>query len=102
VVVAPALARAGAQLEVASRNTRRLFQAGVPLAMASMGADPVRECELMASAGMPPLDVIVAATRNPAIALGELEQHGTIEPGRRADLLLLSGNPGEDVRNLRQ
>ena len=74
----------------------------MPLAIASMGADPVHECELLASAGVPPLDVIVAATRNPAMALHELEQHGTIEPGRRADLLLLSANPGEDIRNLRQ
>jgi imidazolonepropionase-like amidohydrolase len=51
---------------------------------------------------MPPLDVIVAATRNSAAALQELAQTGTIEAGKRADLLLLSANPGEDIRNLRK
>jgi imidazolonepropionase-like amidohydrolase len=91
IVVAPALSSAGGAFDVASRNTRRLFQAGVPIAVASMGGDPLRECELLASAGIPPLDVIAAASRN-----------GTIEPGRSANLILLSANPGEDVRNLRK
>jgi imidazolonepropionase-like amidohydrolase len=46
---------------------------------------------LLADAGVPPLDVIVAATRG-----------NTIAAGRPADLLLLDANPGEDVRNLRR
>jgi len=86
----------------AMRNTERLFRAGVPLAAASGAGDLQSELELLAEAGVPPLDVIVAATRNAAAATGQLEQSGTIEPGKRADLLLLSANPGEDVRNLRQ
>ena len=97
---APALASEGASLEVAKRNTRRLFSAGVPIALASNGADPNRELELLADAGIPPLDVIVAATRNSAAALGERDETGTIQAGKRADLLLLSADPGEDVRNL--
>jgi len=102
IVIAPALANAGSSLEVARRNTRRLFQAGVPLAVASEGGDPIHEAELLVEAGVPPLDAIVAATHNGAMALGQLEQRGTIEAGKRADLLLLSANPGEDIRNLRR
>ncbi len=97
IFFAPALARSAAP-----RNTERLFRAGVPLAVASAGGDFQREIELLSEAGVPALDVIVAATRNGARALGHHEQSGAIEPGKRADLLLLSANPGEDVRNLRQ
>jgi imidazolonepropionase-like amidohydrolase len=102
VFFAPALVAAGAQLEVAKRNTRRLFAAGVPIAVASAGGDLLRETELLVEAGIPPLDTIVAATRNGAAALRQLEEAGTIQAGKRADLLLLSANPGEDIRNLRR
>jgi imidazolonepropionase-like amidohydrolase len=58
--------------------------------------------DLMVEAGLSPADVLVAATRNGAAALHDLDQAGTIEPGKRADLLLLSANPAEDIRNLRK
>jgi len=83
-------------------NTERLFRAGVPMALASDGADVARAAERLAEAGMPPFDVIVAATRNGAVALHQDEQRGAIQAGKRADLLLLSANPGEDIRNLRK
>jgi imidazolonepropionase-like amidohydrolase len=91
IVFAPALAVAGDRMEVAKRNTRRLFQAGVSIAVAADGHDAQHEIELLQDAGLPPLDAIVAATRN-----------GAIQPGKPANLLLLSANPGEDVRNLRK
>jgi imidazolonepropionase-like amidohydrolase len=90
IVVAPALSALPAS-EVARHNTRVLFLAGVPLAVASSGGDLVHEAELLVDAGVPPLDVIVAATRG-----------GGIQRGKRADLLLLSANPGQDIRNLRK
>lgn len=104
VVVAPALCTlsAGPELERAQRNTRRLFDAGVPLGVASNGGDFLREAEALSAAGVPPLDVIVAATRHGAMALHLAEREGTIQPGHRADMILLSANPGEDVRNLRR
>jgi imidazolonepropionase-like amidohydrolase len=79
-----------------------MFQAGVPLAVASQGSDPLHEAELLVEAGVPPLDVIVAATRNGAMALRQLDQRGTIEEGKQADLVLVLANPGEDIRNLRR
>ena len=99
---APALVSAGAAVDTAKRNTRRLFQAGVPIAAATRGGDLQRELELLVEAGLPPLDAIVAGTRNSAELLRISDQVGTIAPQKRADLLMLSANPGEDVRNMRK
>jgi len=101
IFFAPALSSAGPSLDVAKRNTQRLFQAGIPIAVAAGGGDRQQEMRLLADAGLPPLDVIVAATRNTAAAL-RLEDAGVIAPGKRADMLLLSGNPAEDLGNLTQ
>jgi imidazolonepropionase-like amidohydrolase len=102
IVYAPELNQIpAADLSRAQHNTARLFAAGVPLAVSSGGGDPVAECEMLARAGVPPLDVIVAATLNGARALGQSDR-GSIEAGKRADLLLLAANPGEDIGNLRR
>jgi imidazolonepropionase-like amidohydrolase len=61
-----------------------------------------REIELLVEAGLSPMDAIVAATRNGALALRKGDELGTVEPGRLADLTLVSANPLEDVRNLRK
>ena len=102
IFVAPQLAAVGPgpQLDVAKRNARHLFSAGIPIAVASAGGDIRRETELLVDAGIPPLDVIVAATRHGAAALRQLNEAGTIQAGKRADLLLLSASPGDDIRNL--
>lgn len=104
IVYAPALSAIGpgGELETARRNTQHLFAAGVPMAVATGGGDAIRECELMVQAGVPPLDIIVAATQNGARALRLQDDRGTLQPGKRADLLLLRANPGEDIRNLRR
>jgi imidazolonepropionase-like amidohydrolase len=103
IVFVPLLAaeRNPAELAVAKRNTKRLADGGVSIAVGS-GSDPDREMKLLAEAGLSPSDVLLAATRNGAAALHEIDQTGTVEPGKRADLLLLSANPAEDIRNLRK
>lgn len=101
ITVAPALLDSGPALEIAKRNTLKLYRAGVPIAVATGGGDLHRELELLADAGIPPLDVLVAATANGASALHQIDR-GTIEAGKRADLLVLSANPGADIANLRQ
>ena len=83
------------------RSLKCLFRAGVPIAVASHGGDLYREMDALAAAGIPALDVLVAATRNGAIALHQLDQRGTIQAGKSADLIVLPKNPGEDTRNLR-
>lgn len=102
VVFVPVLAQvaSAAELEIAKGNTRRLAEAGVLIGVGS-GGDIHREMELLAAAGLSPAEVLVAATRNNARALRQSDQLGSIEPGKRADLLLLSANPAEDIRNLR-
>src|SRR5262249_20756294 len=51
-----------------------------------------REMQLMAAAGMAPMDIIKAATSVPASILG-LNDFGTLAPGKKADFLILSDNP---------
>jgi hypothetical protein len=60
-----------------------------------------REFELMAEAGLTPMQVLVAATRDAARSVSTSPDFGTLEAGSRADLLVLGADPLVDVRNLR-
>ena len=60
------------------------------------------ELETMVDVGLSPYDVLRTSTYNPALYLGELEEFGTVEVGKRADLVLLEGNPLKDISNTRQ
>ncbi|MEO7658558.1 MAG: amidohydrolase family protein [Pyrinomonadaceae bacterium] len=60
------------------------------------------EFVLLSQAGLSPLEVLQAATINPARVLGQEKQMGTVERGKVADLLLLDANLLEDIRNTRR
>ncbi|WP_413810657.1 amidohydrolase family protein [Streptomyces sp. OE57] len=60
-----------------------------------------REIESMARAGMPVLQVIRSSTQLPAEVLG-LTDRGTLEPGKRADLLVLDASPLDGIANTRR
>ncbi|HEX3183722.1 MAG TPA: amidohydrolase family protein, partial [Pyrinomonadaceae bacterium] len=62
--------------------------------------DNAREFEYMVEAGMPPLEAIMAATRNAADLLGKSAILGTIQAGRYADLVAVSGDPLADIKLL--
>jgi imidazolonepropionase-like amidohydrolase len=65
--------------------------------------DMARAVEIMVRwGGFSPMDAIALATREAARALRLDREIGTIEPGRRADLILLAGDPLADIRALRQ
>ncbi|PKB70623.1 MAG: hypothetical protein BZY87_08785 [SAR202 cluster bacterium Io17-Chloro-G6] len=53
------------------------------------------------SAGLSPLEAIYAGTRSPASALGIEDSIGTVEPGKEADLLVVNGDPSQDLECLR-
>ncbi|MEJ0068179.1 MAG: amidohydrolase family protein [Pseudomonadota bacterium] len=88
----------------------RAHQAGIPLLAGSESGFSVtpygewhtREIELMvALLGLSPMEAILAATRNNAAAFGWTDT-GTIEPGKRADLIVVDGDPLADIRVLGQ
>jgi hypothetical protein len=57
------------------------------------------ELELLVKAGLTPMSALQAATITPARFLGQEKNLGTVEKNKIADLLLLEGNPLEDIRN---
>ncbi|QUH21228.1 amidohydrolase family protein [Alkaliphilus sp. B6464] len=59
------------------------------------------ELEYLAGAGLTPYEVLKTATYNSAEFLGQLDKFGTVEEGKEADLILLSKNPLEDIKNTR-
>jgi len=63
------------------------------------GSSLHEELALLVQAGLTPMEALQSATRNPAEFLGKLEEQGTIEQGKFADLLVLDSNPLEDIRN---
>jgi hypothetical protein len=98
--------RAGSRvrLEHAIAAVRALHAAGVPILAGSdapnpgttHGASIHRELELLVSAGLSPVEALAAATAGPAAAF-KLHDRGRIAPGRRADLVLVDGDPTVDV-----
>ena len=59
-----------------------------------------REMEIYVRLGMSPMQALVASTSNASKHLG-LDNRGSIKPGKSADLVLLSNNPLDDIRNTR-
>jgi imidazolonepropionase-like amidohydrolase len=95
---------AQAQFGIQARNLARMNAAGVRIALGSDGNTPWAphaEMADMVAAGMTPMQVIVAATRNGAEFL-RMTDSGTIEAGKTADLLVLDANPLDAITNTRR
>lgn len=89
---------------IQARNLARLHAEGAWISFGTDGGVPWAahvELEDMVAAGMPPGDVIVAATGNSARFMG-LDDTGVLEAGRSADFIVLDANPLEDITNTRR
>jgi imidazolonepropionase-like amidohydrolase len=87
-------------------TVRVLHQAGVPIVAGTDQTVPGfsldREIELYVQAGFTPMEAIQAATLVPARAMGMEKDSGTIEAGKRADVILVDGNPLENISDIRK
>ncbi|HJZ53736.1 MAG TPA: amidohydrolase family protein [Gemmataceae bacterium] len=88
---------------------RRMHAAGVPILAGTDTPNPGvfpglslhEELGLLTEAGLTPAEALRAATLDPARCLGHADRVGAVEPGKLADLVLLSANPLDDIRNTR-
>ena len=62
---------------------------------------PMYEIEMMSKAGMTPMQIILASTRNAAQVVGLTDEIGALQPGKQADVLVVAGNPLEDLSALK-
>jgi imidazolonepropionase-like amidohydrolase len=106
----PGTARARQQFDQALRNLKLLSDRGVMIAMGTdSGTGTGRwqgyfehvEMELMVTAGMTPMQTLVAATGNAAKVMRIDGELGTLQPGKRADFVVLSADPLADIKNTR-
>jgi imidazolonepropionase-like amidohydrolase len=92
-------------IEIHRASFAKAVAAGVKVAMGTdSGVTPhgenLEELALMADGGMSAEEVLLATTRNAAELMGVLDDRGTIEAGKRADLVVLDGDPF-DLKDLR-
>ncbi len=100
----------GAPIDQCVNNLRQFIQAGGRVALGNdtggfEGYDPAMpmyEFECMQKAGMTPMDIIVAATRNGAYVCNQAGTLGTLEGGKNADVLVVEGDPLQDLNALRK
>ena len=94
------------EMEQTGRMIRKAYDEGVPLLAGSesgfsltpYGHWHYREMEIFVEhLGLSPLEAITTGTKNGAIAMDEVGEVGTIEAGRRADILVLEGDPSSDI-----
>ncbi len=106
----PGTARAKVQFDQALHNLKLLSDGGVMIAMGTDSGTGVGrwqgyfeqvEMELMVKAGMTPMQTLVASTGNAAKVMGLDKEVGTLQPGKRADFVVLTADPLTDIKNTR-
>jgi imidazolonepropionase-like amidohydrolase len=89
------------------QEVKKLYEAGIPILAGTdppnlginHGTDLYKELELLGESGMPIIEVLKAGTSNITTAFG-LENTGFIKVGYTADLILIDGDPTEDIKNI--
>jgi imidazolonepropionase-like amidohydrolase len=95
---------------IGKANLKRVSDAGIPIAMGTDAGNPLTlhgpsvyaEMEAMQSAGLTPMQVLIASTSGGAQAMSLQKEIGTVEKGKSADLLVVAGDPTTDIANLRK
>ena len=94
------------RMETNRKVVHALFEAGVPIVPGSdtglIGYGLDRELELYVQAGMTPMQAIQSATIVSARAMQLDQDSGSIEVGKRADLVLINGSPDKNISDIRQ
>lgn len=88
--------------ETAAESMNRIFTAGLPFALGtdSMHGHMAFEVQSAVRFGLSPYDALLAATSRSAEAVGIQQEAGTLEPGKRADIIAVDGDPLTDPRAL--
>lgn len=94
--------------DILRANIKRLKNAGIPIGIGTdagiggvyHGASALREITILTQNGYSAAEALVAATRTSAAIMGQDADHGTIEPGKRADLVLVDGQPDRRIEDL--
>ena len=93
-----------AMYEIGKRFTRMAMKNGIPVCTGTDLDDRKfvqREIKLLAQeCDCTPMELLICATRNAAAAVGIEKNTGTIQPGKTADIIVLSANPAADINNL--
>lgn len=104
----PAATRA--LVDLRHKLLKALHDGGAPIALGSdapqffnvPGFSIHHEMAMMVNAGLSPYEVLVTGTRNPASYFGTPDDFGMVAPGHRADLIMLEGNPLEDIAQVQR
>lgn len=106
----PKIKQSFRKFDYALGNAKALHDAGVIIALGTdagmpgtpHGVSTLHEMELMVRAGLTPTDALMAGTALSAKVINLLDDRGTIEKGKRADLVLIKGEPWKTISDVRK
>ena len=104
----PYFRNAATEIRNSKQSASQFIDAGARIGVGTDAASPLnmhleaiwREMSALVDSGMTPIQVISAATKTNAEILGVFAERGSLEPGKQADILVVAGNPLEDVEVL--
>ena len=104
----PYFRNAATEIRNSKQSAGQFIDAGARIGVGTDAASPLnmhleaiwREMSALVDSGMTPIQVISAATKTNAEILGVFAERGSLEPGKQADILVVAGNPLEDVEVL--